>query len=423
LRRCLVQRLTAGSRGAQGVHSQVEAATRPHRITYLTAYACLPGNGRRVTVSVSPLWLLGIGHGKAVRPVVLQLVRPEANSALPVGLAEIAEHFPLLLDPVYAALVGAGAVLPAFPTEDQLASPTFDGRPDENARANCWATATVAPVYFLTGQYHPPDELHDYVYGEGYLGGGYQWAPKTLEWVSAQGCHLDARDDANSGALMAYAREHVDAGHPVCITIPSNWSQTAPNANGYHSVDLIGYDAPDGPQATWYAANPWGGFLQSGSRQWWQDRLCWQRAGAMWREAQTMVPTGWKDDGRTLTAPNGVPVVQGFRDWVLGHAWAPDNWPIAAEGAVAHLEVGPQRDQGSGTAQDFRFTRLLWSGPRGVFLGWVGWDYHQLRYDPTHCAGYLPPVVPPAPPAPKLYIDGQEVSAPYTIPPLTVELR
>src|SRR4029078_354549 len=32
------------------------------------------------------------------------------------------------------------------------------------------------------------------------------------------------------------------------------------------------------------------------------------------------IPTGWKDDGKTLVAPNGVPVVMGFREYVLAHA-------------------------------------------------------------------------------------------------------
>lgn len=56
------------------------------------------------------------------------------------------------------------------------------------------------------------------------------------------------------------------------------------------------------------------------------------------------IPTGWKDDGTTLTAPNGVPVVHGFRDMILNHnpEWDSNLIPLSAEYATP-----------DGTAQDF----------------------------------------------------------------------
>lgn len=33
------------------------------------------------------------------------------------------------------------------------------------------------------------------------------------------------------------------------------------------------------------------------------------------------ITSGWKDDGKTLVAPNGVPVVKGFREYVLARSW------------------------------------------------------------------------------------------------------
>src|SRR5215467_13361489 len=50
------------------------------------------------------------------------------------------------------------------------------------------------------------------------------------------------------------------------------------------------------------------------------------------------VPAGWKDDGTTLTAPDGVPVVHGFRDWVLEHSWDAPDWPSAAGAGRAELQ-------------------------------------------------------------------------------------
>src|SRR5258708_21451598 len=50
-----------------------------------------------------------------------------------------------------------------------------------------------------------------------------------------------------------------------------------------------------------------------------------------WTQGGTMGPTGWHDDGTTLTAPNGVKVVHGFRDYVLAHNWDAANEPVMAE--------------------------------------------------------------------------------------------
>ena len=50
------------------------------------------------------------------------------------------------------------------------------------------------------------------------------------------------------------------------------------------------------------------------------------------------IPLGWKDDGSTLTAPNGVTVVHGFRDHILN---AP-IWPGALVPMAAEQGVGPE---------------------------------------------------------------------------------
>lgn len=66
--------------------------------------------------------------------------------------------------------------------------------------------------------------------------------------------------------------------------------------------------------------------------------------------ATTTVPTGWKDDGKTLIAPNGIPVVHGFRDWILSHSstrpsWDANNYPLAPEQVVnsGSIEPGTRR--------------------------------------------------------------------------------
>ena len=91
-----------------------------------------------------------------------------------------------------------------------------------------------------------------------------------------------------------------------------------------------------------------------------------------------MVPTGWHDDGTTLTAPNGVAVRLGFRDFVLGNTWHPDNWPLGPEQGVQLLEAS-NPSLGGGTQQVFRYSMLGYTEARGVFLEWLGVELNYAR--------------------------------------------
>jgi hypothetical protein len=91
------------------------------------------------------------------------------------------------------------------------------------------------------------------------------------------------------------------------------------------------------------------------------------------------IPAGWKDDGKTLVAPNGVPVVKGFRDYVLSHTWDANNWPLAAEQVVSSGSIEPGNVAiGSGSRQDFRLTSLGWTESRNVYVIYVGQDIRAL---------------------------------------------
>jgi hypothetical protein len=86
------------------------------------------------------------------------------------------------------------------------------------------------------------------------------------------------------------------------------------------------------------------------------------------------IPEGWKDDGTTLTAPNGFKVVLGFRDHVLNNSWDATNYPIDSETGSTVLEES-NADIGEGTYQVFRKSRLEYTASRGVFEGWLGQEY------------------------------------------------
>jgi N-acetyl-anhydromuramyl-L-alanine amidase AmpD len=90
------------------------------------------------------------------------------------------------------------------------------------------------------------------------------------------------------------------------------------------------------------------------------------------------VPQGWKDDGKVLTAPNGVYVTDGFRQWVLTHTWDAGNLPLMNASALTPVEQG-NPGLGGGTVQPFRLCVLAWTQARGVYVMWVGQEYVALH--------------------------------------------
>ncbi len=98
-----------------------------------------------------------------------------------------------------------------------------------------------------------------------------------------------------------------------------------------------------------------------------------------WRIGGTMgVPTGWHDDGKTLTAPNSVPVRYGFREYVLIHNWDANNWPLGPEFATGRLEDS-NPSLGGGSQQIFRWSMLGYNTTRGVFFEWIGQELIVAR--------------------------------------------
>jgi len=94
------------------------------------------------------------------------------------------------------------------------------------------------------------------------------------------------------------------------------------------------------------------------------------------------VPSGWKDDGTVLTAPNGIPVRQGFRQWILDHTWEADNFPLTAEYHAIPLEQS-NPSLGNGQVQLFRKERLQYTPDRGVFRGWLGQELRWYEMQPS----------------------------------------
>ena len=83
-------------------------------------------------------------------------------------------------------------------------------------------------------------------------------------------------------------------------------------------------------------------------------------------------PAGWKDDGATLTAPNGV--------WyVLAHNWNPQDEPQVAEYAATPVEYSDPA-AGDGNIQPFALTgQLCWTPAKGVYAAHAGAEIFALR--------------------------------------------
>jgi hypothetical protein len=93
-----------------------------------------------------------------------------------------------------------------------------------------------------------------------------------------------------------------------------------------------------------------------------------------------VIPQGWHDDGKILTAPNGISVREGFRLLVLnnGATWGKDNFPEEEEREAKPLEY-TNPGLGNGTQQIFRLCMLGWNNDRGVFVEYIGQEFMMYK--------------------------------------------
>ncbi|MDQ2905244.1 MAG: hypothetical protein M3Y81_17060 [Chloroflexota bacterium] len=259
-----------------------------------------------------------------------------------------------------------------FPFKNQLNSPTLDGHPDENRGLNCVPSSIAAGLQYLTGKPFEPDELKDTVYGQSYRGGTSALA--FVSYVATHGIRLFPIN--GSGAyLVQMAHQHLALGHPVIITEPDPYGHPG---NGLLHVVVFYKDLP----GALVAMDPFGATSKQAPDALWAARIdaAVRQIWIMEKQATTSanVPQGWHDDGTTLTAPNGNKVVKGFRQYVLAHAWHPENLPLENEHAVHPLETAHPA-LGSGNQQVFRQTVLEWTPQRNVFEMWTGLELLALR--------------------------------------------
>ena len=249
---------------------------------------------------------------------------------------------------------------------DQRTQKGTDGRTPEDGSEDCVPESLSAMVNALVpGANTTGDGLHDAVYGDGYV--GMQDPAHYVPLLATFGLSM-TRFEGTAADEVTRAVQAIEAGHPVLLSIPSDWDHQPPTSGYAHMV--AGCDVPDPTHLT--AMNPWGVAVdnyahagyQTATLAWWQERLArcsylgiWivQKATASALVEPKGLP-GWKDDGHAiLLAPDGkTQVIRGFRDYILAAAekgaWYPADVPQAAEAAGL----------GGNVYQNFRYSILTW---------------------------------------------------------------
>lgn len=122
-------------------------------------------------------------------------------------------------------------------------------------------------------------------------------------------------------------------------------------------------------------ASPWLSPIPSG------DPLTWPGGfnGQLFTGETMGTPTGWKDDGTTLTAPNGVGITLGFRNYILAYpgGWHSGDTPLAPEFHADPLEYSDP-SLGAGQKLCTKQHTLEWTPARGVFEAYQGQEVYAL---------------------------------------------
>ncbi|HET9980019.1 MAG TPA: hypothetical protein VFQ32_06235 [Ktedonobacterales bacterium] len=279
--------------------------------------------------------------------------------------------------------------IPGVPLLNQLkeeSNPTYDCVFESNA-----AMATAYLHKPFTGTQIKAMDTDDY--GPGYTGGASE--AKLVDTMARLGIRVTRIAEPTQEQLLDALHWQISHYHRACIiTMPSQWNSAVTSAGKnwnprtYRGPTHVGLACGTGPDGAIRVMNPWGGFWHDGDGEYWKARLL---EGGIWvgtlieegKNVGNIVPSGWKDDGKTLVAPNGVPIIRGFRDYVLSYAgggWEANNWPLKPEQSIAEGSIEPGNASiGPGSRQDFRYRSLGWTAARNVYVIYSGQDLLALE--------------------------------------------
>src|SRR5258707_4015273 len=178
------------------------------------------------------------------------------------------------------------------------------------------------------------------------------WYAYIQQYNNLNLCTISIEHCNNSTNSLPMSQAQTDASNKLILWLCQRYNLNINHIKGHNSINPK--SKPDCPGT--FSFSQLAAFLQGG----------------------LMIPTGWKDDGQTLTAPNGVGVVLGFRVYVLSHAWDAGNIPLAPEQGVQLLEAS-NPGLGGGNQQMFRWSMLGYTTARCVFLEWIGQELGVVR--------------------------------------------
>lgn len=229
---------------------------------------------------------------------------------------------------------------------------------DKNADFDCVPASIAACLEYLTGRHYTAAEIKDSVYGADYTGGTA--AAEYVNYCASQSVKLYPID-GNGSQLVAALKSMIASGHPCLITEPDPYM---PPQDGYtHVCAAYAFD-----DASITVMDPWiSGPIRKTDGAWaaqLQDNQIW-----ILQKEDTMVPSRWKDDGQTLTAPNGHTCRTGFRGKVI-QGWEATDVPV-------EQEHGDDSVPG-GTMQTFTRTILRWNTRDGVTVHGLGSQDEQV---------------------------------------------
>lgn len=249
----------------------------------------------------------------------------------------------------------------------------LDGSP--NANNDC-VPASLASGAAALGVNVSAVQLLDAEYGASYTGPTAPWryADDASDTLRTLGLTLDAVS-GDEAALVARVHQEIAAGHPCMLAIPSQW--------GNFSIPVSVRRTQRWPDGTWLSThfvcaydewaggagcmNPWGAFRHTNTDGGWASLLVLGTIWVLRKVASKMVPTGWHDDGTTLTAPGGITMNGYIRARILSE---PGGWPADL------LPVGPMYGIAGGWGMGFAATRLVNATTAGVVTEQPGPDYH-----------------------------------------------
>lgn len=223
------------------------------------------------------------------------------------------------------------------------------------------------------------DRLANEVQGSGSSvhsqGASLQDEYSALQKISLKYAPLSVSSVEGDSNTLAHIKEQINAGIPVLLCAaedsfidtaigrpPYHWTPS-----GNHCIVVSGYTSDGNLLVRDYASvgNAW----PAGSKRTYiASRIQAVSATAIypyWKAVSMPVPQGWKDNGSTLTAPNGHYLVSGFRKWVMDHNWDASDQPNEEEYGVPEVLLH-NTQVGGGTRVTTRDHLLWWTAKDGV---------------------------------------------------------